>query len=98
MLFILPHAFVDGVSWASCLESLTNEPNLGIIGKQYKPNIFQRIAAELMAPIGMLKVIVQLLLLPFEKNVVKQDPGDDRSRLVRISDDINVADLKKACK
>lgn len=71
MLFILPHSFVDGVSWAACLESMTNQPNYGVIGKQYKPNLFERIAMEMMAPIGMLKVMLQLLFLPFEKNVVK---------------------------
>jgi hypothetical protein len=51
-----------------------------------------------MAPIGMVRVAMQLLLLPFENNCVKADPIEDRSRILRVSDDIDLTLLKNACK
>ena len=98
MCFNITHALLDGVSWGACLESLTNEPNWKVIGKQYKPSILEKLAGELLAPLGMLKVMLQVLTLPFENNIVKSDPITDKDRLLRVSDDINVEHFKKACK
>lgn len=56
-----------------------------------EPTLTQKVLGNLLAPIGMLRVATQLLFLPFEKNVVKKEPGVDRSRIVRVTDDISVA-------
>ena len=57
-----------------------------------------RVLGELLAPIGMLRVVFQLLTLPFEKNCVKSDPVEDRSRIVRVSNPVDLLAFKPACK
>jgi hypothetical protein len=73
---------------------MTKDKDFSLMRQVPEPTITQRVLGNLMAPIGMVRVAMQLLMLPFENNVVKKYPGEDRSRVVKVSQDISVTKMK----
>ena len=98
MLFCATHALVDGIQILPTFLTMSNDGDMSSLRRVATPTLAQRTLAQIFAPIGAIRVAIQLLVYPFEKNCLKSPPGQDRSRVIRISNDILVQDLKKSSK
>ena len=64
VVLLVTHAFVDGLGLASIFQAMTNKKDMLALGNNAEPTIAQKVMGNLLAPIGMLRVAWQLLLLP----------------------------------
>jgi hypothetical protein len=83
VILLVTHAFIDGVGIASVFQAMTNKKDMLALGKNSEPTLLQNTMAQLLAPIGMIRVAIQILFLPFEKSCFKDLSGEDKSRVVR---------------
>ena len=71
VFFMSTHAFFDGISILSAFTAMTKDKDFSLMRQVPDPTFTQRVLGNLFAPIGMIRVALQLLMLPFERNVVK---------------------------
>ena len=96
LLFVATHAFFDGMSIVAAWQAMTKDRDFTQFKRVGELSVKQKIFSYAMAPIGLLRVILQILTMPFEKNCIKSYQSG--KKIVRISDDVSIPKLRLQCK
>lgn len=58
VILLVTHAYIDGVGLASIFQGMSNGKDMAALGNNATPTLAQRAVAQIMAPIGMVRVAI----------------------------------------